>query len=304
MKNLLYILLFSLSPMLMSAQQDLILTKYTFSSLFFNPAYAGSAGEQEGSILINYRDQWIGLEGSPKTVLLSGDVNLFEDRVGIGMSVGRESLGIDTRLDVLLNAAYRIYVGDDGVISGGLRAGFHNFNSAFEDINYENFADPIYDQPSNRYNGISLGAGVYYNSEEFYAGFSVPAIANISDQTNLKSRHYYLHTGALLGGEYSELKIEPSILLKYEKAAPVQYTVGANLWLIENFSVGLHYRSSDAIGLSAEFIIADQLSIGAAYDFTTQDLNKESSGSMEFLLAYRINYKYNGVPMGRSRRFR
>ena len=77
-----------------------------------------------------------------------------------------------------------------------------------------------------------------------------------------------------------------------------------NFWFRENVSTGLFYRSENAIALSLEFIVDDRLSLSAAYDFTTNDLKEEASGTMEFLLAYRFSYRYDGIPMGKSRRFK
>ena len=40
------------------SQQEILLTKYTYNSLFFNPAYAGSHGESIGTANVQYRNQW------------------------------------------------------------------------------------------------------------------------------------------------------------------------------------------------------------------------------------------------------
>ena len=53
------------SSVVLKAQQEPMFTQYVFNESFINPAYAGS---HEGlSMNMLYRDQWVGLKGSPKT---------------------------------------------------------------------------------------------------------------------------------------------------------------------------------------------------------------------------------------------
>ncbi len=299
MKNIIFILAIVGSITSAQGQQDLILTKYTFNSMFFNPAYAGSTGEDQGTVLINYRDQWMGLEGSPTTMMLGGEVNLFEDRVGLGMSLARESIGIESRIDLLTNYAYRMDLGDS-YFTAGLRVGFHFFRSKLNEVDYSDPLDNIYDLGDVSFNVLSVGAGIYYYQENFYAGLSVPALATMGDEAAFKSRHIYLHTGALIDlNEDSDMQLEPSILLKYEPAVPLQFTLGVQLWLNKDLAIGTHYRSVDAFALSMEFIISDRLSIGAAYDFTTSELRYDHSGTLEMLVGYKFGYDRDYIPMGR-----
>ncbi|MBK7970860.1 MAG: type IX secretion system membrane protein PorP/SprF [Bacteroidetes bacterium] len=56
------ILLGSLSA---QAQFEPQFTQYMFNEMFINPAYAGSREQVAATML--YRNQWVGLEGAPKT---------------------------------------------------------------------------------------------------------------------------------------------------------------------------------------------------------------------------------------------
>lgn len=299
MKNLFFYISFLL-PLTLLGQQDIILTNYNFNPMFFNPAVAGATGEGAGSAVLNYRNQWMGLDGAPQTLMIGGEVNLFSDRVGLGLNLTRETVGINNRIDLTTNYTYRIEL-EDSYLAFGLRAGLHFFDSKLSDIRASDPLDVIYDQGDIGFNVFSAGAGVYYYRDNFFAGASVPAIASISaNNEGFKSRHYYLHTGAIFDmGEYSEVQLEPSILVKYQAAAPIQVTLGTKLWLIKEFNLGAYYRTSDAFAISGEFVIADKLSIGAAYDFTTSDLNEYQDGTLELLIAYKFSYNQDYIPMGR-----
>ena len=290
MKYLISLIIVSLS-LTAYCQQDIILTNNTYNNQLFNPAVAGSEGYKQGSVFVSYRDQWIGLEGSPKTQLIGANYNLFDDRVGLGATLSRETIGIDSRIDLQTNYAYRIKFDQNQYLSLGMRLGIHLYDSELAAVNYTDSVDPIYDSGVGGFNVITTGLGAYYESESFGIGISVPAIASISNaNTDFKTRHFYLHTKyAFYLSQYSDFKIEPSILIKYEPAAPVQYTFATQFFILPQFAVGFAYRSQDAFALTSQFIIDKTLSLGVAFDFNTSELNTENNGSIEFIVGYKIN---------------
>lgn len=271
-----------------SAQQDIILSKYTYNPMFFNPAYAGSNGWYEGTTQLHYRNQWLGIDGAPTTLLAAGEISLNDERVGLGASISSETIGVDRRVDLGINYAYRIRL-ETGFLAGGLRAGASLYRSNFSNIEHVQTGD-IYDNNNVAYQVFTTGAGLYYNQEQLYIGVSVPSIYAITNAPGktFKQRHFYLHAGGVIGGNNDDLNLEPSILLKYQKAAPLQITLGANLWYRQKFAIGGHWRSSDAFALSTEFIWNEDTKIGASYDFTYSDLRGESNGTLELLLGYRF----------------
>ena len=65
-----------------TAQQDAQYTQFMFNKLAYNPAYAGSI--ESPTLTAIYRKQWIGLEGSPETQVLSYTQRMLYNRGGIG----------------------------------------------------------------------------------------------------------------------------------------------------------------------------------------------------------------------------
>ena len=292
MKYLLAIITSIFFTVFIHGQQDILLTNFSANSLFLNPAYAGSNGYKQGSVFFNYRDQWMGLDGSPKTMMVGGENNLFNDRVGLGGSISRESIGIDTRIDLLTNSAYRLkFENDNEYLSFGLRVGFHLFSSDFGLVNYSGGQDLVYDGQNDQFSVLTVGTGIYYTNRNSYVGFSIPAIAAISQSNNeYKSRHFYLHAGSkLYFNDHNDLALEPTVLLKYEFAAPIQYSVGAKFWLLQQFGIGALYRSEDGIAVSSHLEINRSLDLGVSYDFNTSELSQDNVGSVEVFVGYRIN---------------
>lgn len=269
-------------------QQDVIFSKYTYNPMLFNPAYAGSHGWAQGTAQVQYRNQWLGIDGAPRTFLGAGEVSLQDNRAGVGMSVSTERIGVDSRVDLSANYAYRIQL-ETGYLAGGLRVGGALYNSNLKRIEHVDPGD-IYENPSLGYQVLTAGAGLFYHQKKIYFGLSVPSIFAFSNAPGktFKQRHYYLHMGGMIGGDRTTLTLEPSLLIKYHQAAPIQFTLGASLWYRKLFAIGAHWRSSDAFAFSAEMIFQRDYRLGISYDLTYSDLRDHSDGTIEVLLGYRF----------------
>ena len=273
-------------------QQEIILTKYTYNALMFNPAYAGSHGFGAGTAILQYRNQWLGLKGAPTTALMAVETSLTNDRVGLGVTLGRESVGIDTRNDLSINYAYQIELGK-GHLGVGFRTSWSQYLSNFSGLVNVDKNDPIYAQPEVKISLFAVGAGLYYNTQNAYVGIAIPT-ATVLESTNngtFGSRHIYFHTGMMMGNENATLNAEPSILLAYEKAAPLQITLGLNIWYNQKYALGAHFRSQDAFALSAEVFLQEHYRFSLAYDFTISELQKYSNGTLELMMAYHFYRK-------------
>src|SRR6478752_3612826 len=74
-----------------TAQQDPQFTQFMFNKLIYNPGYAGTSGAVCG--VIQYRNQWLGFEGSPTDIAASVDMRLKTAPLGIGLSVISDKIG-------------------------------------------------------------------------------------------------------------------------------------------------------------------------------------------------------------------
>lgn len=285
MKKIIYTLLILFLGVTIYAQQETILTKYTFNSLFFNPAFAGSRGEDVGSVTLQYRNQWLGIEGAPTTYLLGGEKSFFDHSVGIGASVSNESIGANSHTEGALNLNYKIKLKTDSYLAGGLRGSFSNISSNFLELQVREIGD-IYDAGSEQINIFSAGAGLLYHDETLHIGVSVPALISVSDFSIERNRHLYAHATMHIGDEYSTLRWVPSMLVKYQKAVPLQITLGAQAWVNDMFAPGIHWRVGESIALSLEVELNDELSLTAAYDFTTNNINDYGNGSLEMMFSW------------------
>ncbi|MEN1783633.1 MAG: type IX secretion system membrane protein PorP/SprF [Bacteroidota bacterium] len=289
------------------AQQDAQYTQYMYNTLAVNPAYAGSRGVF--SIAALHRSQWVGLEGGPTTQTLNFNTPVSE-RVGLGLSVVNDEIGNGTNQDTYIDGvfSYTIPTSDVGKWSFGLKAGGHFLNVDFTKLeNYQ--GSPAVGGPTNIDNKFSpnFGAGVYYHTNKFYAGLSVPNVLQTEhfDRSGLgggnaflaqERMNWYLISGYVFDIN-ADLKFKPALLFKAVQGAPLQADISANFLLQDKFSLGAAYRWSAAFSALFGMQLTNQLMLGLAYDRETTELGNAAfnDGSFEVFLRYEFKNRYKRV---------
>ncbi|HXH17454.1 MAG TPA: type IX secretion system membrane protein PorP/SprF [Chitinophagales bacterium] len=280
------------------AQQDAMYSMYMFNGLAVNPAYAGS--RERPVITALYRHQWTGLEGAPKTAVLAGHAPLLNDKVGLGMTLVSDNLSIFNTVTVMGSYAYRLRVGKSGRLSLGVNVEVNNFRAKWQDLNLTDTQDPTFILARKNVVSPNFGAGIYYYSDRFYAGFSVPHFLNMSltehfkaEGTNMVARqwkHYFYTIGAVFRLS-DNVKFKPSLLFKHVKNAPFQADINAAFLFREALWVGASYRTGDAVVFVTEYNFSKGIRIGYAYDFTLSELSNYSSGTHEIMIGYEFMKK-------------
>ncbi len=301
----LIVLLFSLDCTF--AQQDAQFTQYMYNTMSVNPAYAGSRGQL--SALGLYRSQWVGLEGAPKTATINLHSPIRNSRLGYGISIVHDEIGEgvvqETYFDALVS--YTIDVSFDGKLSFGLKAGGNLLNLDFVGLQgYELEAVDV-DNIENRF-APNIGLGVYYHTNKFYLGLSVPNLFETEhfsednedpDTVNFLSKerlNFYLITGYVFD-IHPDWKFKPALLTKAVSGAPLQLDVSANFMFNDKLTLGAAYRWDAALSGLIGFQISDQFMVGLAYDRETTDLGgtQFNDGSFEIFLRYELLRSFKGL---------
>lgn len=282
------------------AQQDAQYTQYMYNTMSVNPAYAGSRGQLSAAGL--YRSQWVGLEGAPSTFTLNLHSPIRNSKLGYGISIVNDEIGNGTVQETYLDAvlSYTIDVSREGKLSFGLKAGGNILNLDFNKL--RNFdAEPVStDNIENRFSP-NFGLGMYYHSNNFYAGLSAPNLFQTehfdNSQTDANSIqflskeriNFYFITGYVfdLNGN---LKFKPALLTKVVGGAPLQLDVSANFMFNEKFTFGAAYRWDAALSGMVGFQISEQFMLGLAYDRETTALGgtQFNDGSFEVFLRFEL----------------
>lgn len=277
------------------AQQDPHYTQYMYNMNVINPAYAGSKDALSLGLL--YRQQWVNMEGAPKTVSLSGSSPVGKN-VGVGLSVVSDKIGPVEENNVYGDFSYTLNLGGEHKLALGLKAGatFHKVglfseigNGFVTDAGDDAFAE----NTSNTF--LNVGTGLFYYTNKYYVALSVP---NMLKSTHLdyngrsfgtESLHYFI-TGGYVFDLNPNLKFKPSTMIKSAFGTPVSVDASANFLFNEKFEIGATYRLEDSFGAMVNYAITPSLRIGYAYDHVVSDLKVTTPSSHEVILLFDLNF--------------
>ncbi len=293
-----YILLFLLGftgCLKLNAQQLPLYSQYMFNTLEINPAYAGF--KQAIQFTSIFRKQFNGIKDSPQTALISGDMPIGETKLGVGLKIVDDRISVTQTFGAQGSFSYKIE-GDNSNLAFGLQVGALNYKADFSKLTLTDPGDPVFQQNLNALTA-NFGTGIFFNTDKFYAGFSIPNLVRthlreISETTsdyNVKQNaHMYLNAGYLITLNDNFI-LKPSFLLRGVKGIPLNYDVNANLFFREIVSGGISYRSNSALVGLLDFRLVPTLRLGYAYDYNLGRLNNFSKASHEIILRYHIPFE-------------
>ena len=274
----------------MYSQQDAQYTQYMYNTVSVNPGYAGSRGHI--SVAALHRSQWVGLDGAPKTQTFNIHSPIGYRGVGLGLSIVNDQIGPTSETNFDIDFSYTIYTSLEGRLSFGLKGSANLLDVRFSELNQ--FApDQTLQQNIDNRLSPNIGAGVYYHTNRFYAGLSVPRFLETShfDESSLSTAREQMNFYFITGYVWDVnpfLKFKPALLTKVTQGAPLQVDVSANFMMNEKFILGGAYRWDAAFSGMAGFQISNKFLIGIAYDKETTELGSArfNNGSFEVILRY------------------
>ena len=292
------------------AQQDAMFSQYMFNGLAINPAYAGTRNVLSTTAL--FRKQWVRIPGSPTTETFTVDGPFSRKKKGgLGLNLINDKIGVTNSLGIYGVYAYRVKIKRNKTLSFGLQAGVSQYRANFTSVSLTrdvaNQYDAAYENNIKRWNA-NFGFGMYYYTKKFYAGLSIPhfipgkLISKIKSSSNYyetfisdkDKAHQYAH--AFLTAGYvikikKDIKLKPSVLVKYVYGAPIELDLNANVWFYDIVSAGLSFRTADAILVMFEVQANKQWRIGYSFDYSYTRLRKYNSGTHEIMLRYEFSYE-------------
>jgi len=268
------------------AQQTTLYSQYMFNPFAINPAYAGS--RKAFSAVMLYRNQWLGMDGAPKSQSVSVHTPLEGKNVGLGFNVINDKIGPTNNLGIFGTYAYHLQVGD-AKLSMALRAGTYRYQLDGNAIEYKN---------TDKFTGASIAGsfipsfdfGLYYYTKTLFGGLAVTHVTgskvnfdDVSDLSTQLTRHFIMNFGyALILSK--DLVFKPSTLVRYTANAPVNLDVNMSVLMKQMFWLGVSYRSSQDLVFIMEFNITDILRAGYSYDLGLNSLQEFNNGSHELFI--------------------
>jgi type IX secretion system PorP/SprF family membrane protein len=260
-----------------------------FNTLTVNSAYAGSRGHFTATGL--HRTQWVGLDGAPETQTFSIESPVGKN-VGLGFVLVNDRLGPSDEFFLDANFSYTINLDYDSKLSFGLKGGLRLLNVDWSRGSFQEQENVFQQNIDNRFLP-TVGAGVYWHSDNSYIGLSVPNFLTnehydgVQNAIAAERLHYFL-----IGGKVFDLspriKLKPAFLGKFVVGAPIIVDLSANVLFDDTFRLGLAYRWDDSVSGLIGFQLGPKLMLGYAYDATTTRLSNFNSGTHEIMLRFEL----------------
>jgi len=298
MKRLLLVLLLFVIFTDVQAQQDPHYTQYMYNMSVMNPAYAGS--KENLSMGLLYRKQWVEIEDAPTTATFFGHSAVGKN-VGLGLSVISDKIGPVEENNIYGDFSYTIQLGGEHKLAFGLKTGltFHKVG-LFSDVysSLPDADDPAFQENINN-TYFNIGTGLFYYTDKYYLGFSVPNMLK-SKHLDLRvngdeyefgseTSHFFL-TGGYVFDLNENIKFKPFFMLKSAFNVPASLDLSTNFLFNQKFEVGATYRLDDSFGAMVNYAVLPNLRIGYAYDHIVSDLKVTTPSSHEIILLYDLNF--------------
>jgi type IX secretion system PorP/SprF family membrane protein len=312
MKKLILVLIALSAYLAAGAQQDRQVSHFMYDLISINPGSAGSSEMISTHALM--RQQWVGIEGAPRDVVLNLDApfSLFGGRHGAGLSVWDDEFGVNEDINLSGSYSYRFTAGN-GTVGIGVSGSFINRKLDPEwYIPTSDFHDPVSQDaaiPDGKQNEFvfDFGAGVFYRTEESYVGISstnilqdefVYELGGTTPSLEAKEklvRHYYLTAGYTFQLSNPVFELMPSILIQTD-ARSSKIDLNTIMMYNKKLWAGVSYRVGSAIVGMAGVSILNGVKIGYSYDFDTSALSNYSKGSHEVMVGYEFRIGVERVP--------
>jgi type IX secretion system PorP/SprF family membrane protein len=252
------------------AQVDPLYSQYLNNPFLINPAYGGM--NKSMNLMVGYRKQWAGFDGSPTTISATGHTSLFDNRMGAGLIISQDKVGENTNTFVQGTYSYKVQFDEYRYISFGLQAGFMNFRSDNSELNIADPGDPAF----TNLNTIkpSFGAGAIFRTDKLFLGLSVPRILNVEETfegvtTSLYTQHFYGFASYVFLLS-DRVKLKPAALLRAVSGSPLSTDLNFQFNIDERYAVGVLTRNFNTYGFLAQMKI-NELRFGYVFEMPTNN---------------------------------
>lgn len=275
------------------AQQVAQTNLYQQNRFVLNPA---NAGENENlSAFLSHRQQWLNIEGAPRTSILSVH-SLVGKNIGFGGTIVSDKTDIFERLSVNLSYAYHVRFSKKikHSLSLAVSGGFLQHKIDIADVKVPNPGDVVLNP--GKYSGFTynVDAGLRYNLYGLEIGAACPQLfeskvryqREIADQYYRLVRHYLFYAGYRINIAKNKWFVEPSGIYRFFTYSKDQFDANLNFYYKDIAWLGGTYRYDAGYVVSAGFKVAEQVSIAYAYEFGTTGIAAQSAGSHEGMLGF------------------
>lgn len=272
------------------AQLESMYSLYRFNPQVINPSQSGSTKHSE-FILIN-RQQWMGMEGSPQTVSLTGNIK-YGGNKGLGFVLINDQAGPVKTATIAGDFAYHIKLSQDWNLSGGLRLGMSSMSVNFSALRLISAVDPMFQGDRSTGMKTNTGWGIKLSKGEDGLFFSIaqPRVLNYdfgSQNGAYKDVAYYYAMAGTKVKLNDVVNLYPSALARISPDAPTTWDVNVTANIASKFDLGASIRSQDSYGARLGVQVSPKLYMGYVYEVPTSATSKMASNTHELALRFYV----------------
>lgn len=290
----------------LQAQQIPAYHHYFLNGMIFNPAATGFSPTTNTFFMRNQRN--LDFEGGNIVNALTVDGSLYDNKLGLGLSLYSDVIGASSGAGALISGSYKVKFSESSFMRFGIAGGAEDYR-----INYNQaiVKDPNDKELNSYYPGRKIvanaSAGLLFQLKDFQFGISVPQLLGMN--TELKAlvnegsstggghtfeRHYIGH--ARYDYTISDklgLKVTPFALAKFVPDAPFYYEGGFVLDFRDFIWVNATYKANYGVTPALGVKIKKSICIGYAYDIVLNNAKSYMGINQEILVGYRFPQKDN-----------
>ena len=270
------------------------------NKVLLNSAYTGSRDAL--NITGFYRNQWTGFDGAPTSQSLTVHTPFMKQKMGLGLSIEHDNIGINNKMSLQLSYAYRLQLGF-GRLALGVHGQVKRDDMDWTNTNPNSSTDQSIPYTDNSLFLPNVGTGIYFDNDFMYLGLSVPYLienkldysgntANVSTGS-VQNRHYYLMTGGIIPLA-ENLLMKPAIMARYVVDSPVEVDFNLSFLINEFLWLGASVRTGNTYSAIAQLHLKQNVVVGYAYDFTFTKLHNFQSGTHEVMFSIDLGKKIKG----------
>jgi type IX secretion system PorP/SprF family membrane protein len=272
MQKTIFILLI-LIPTVVSGQQFPFMEGYNVNPLNLSPAYAGIYNKK--TLFIDYRSDWSGIEGGPKTCQLSYS-DKFKNKVGLGGRFFYDKTDIFKQTLILGTYTYEVNIEEEHTLNFGLSLGLYrnsiDLSKYFNDPNYVQDMVLIYGQQKSKIK-FATDISALYRYKQGEAGI---LFSNImfgtakyrgSDMTYKPFKNYLLHASYLFTID-DKWSIKPTCILRGGQHVPVMFEISPTVTWNDRFWAMTVMRTSGIFGLGLGGEVYKGILLNYSYNFS------------------------------------
>lgn len=295
----------------LTAQQHSLFSHYNFDHFMYNPGAAGSKGVLSANFF--HRDQWTGFDLAPTTQFVDIHAPFRYSPFALGGQIYNDNEGFLNNLRLQVSPAYQFTVNEKGNLGVGLGINLQRYQLKSErngQTHITTTPNPLSDATIAKYMygfwKFHLNPGIYYNDSNFYGGISLAKIFQdgtdgevATEKAEALRRHWLL-----LAGYHFDIndnwRINPSILMRSERAAPLNVDLNAVVTYNNLVWLKVGYRTSKMFMIGIGVNLNSAFKIGYNYDAYLNPLGGLiSRNSHEIFIGYEakpeIDSDFDGV---------